>query len=97
MKNMLKRCVIDPICQLISTARTFSHNEVAIINTILKKLLAINQLLTPHLKDWLREPVKLYIVQLRNAGSDSVDEVEQLANKCQLVHLTFDYFNLDQI
>jgi len=60
-KNLLKRCVIDPLATLVSSHPIKDKALIVALNNLLEELMSVNQLLTPNLKDWLREPLKKYI------------------------------------
>lgn len=75
----------------------FSEEESGYLNEVIKKTLKINHLLTPNLKDWLREPLKIYLAFLKSTSNPDHDEVKELAMKCQVIALSFDYYNLESI
>ena len=49
------------------------------------------------MKDWLRDPMKQYLHLLKEANNPDFGFLNDLSSRCQLIHLSFDYFNLESI
>ena len=73
---------------------------VTLFNSLLIKLLEMNQSLTHNLKDWLQEPLKYYINQVATSKviqQSELLEIKELSRKCQLLDDTFEYYNKEAI
>ena len=72
-KNILKRCIVDPICERLlkqqhnvdeaaaSEIEAFYGSNSKVLqafNRVLVSLSQVNSLLTPNLKEWLALPLK---------------------------------------
>ena len=89
--------VFSTIITKTASTRALQPDEIECLNKVLLALMDINQLLSANLKDWLREPIKLYLLMLRELKHSATPQIEELAKKCQLIALEFDYYNLDTI
>lgn len=95
---------MDPFSHLVKarfdnshTQPAFTDEEITCINRVLLSILNTNHLLSSNLKDWLRDPVKLYINFIEGKHISDFEQLKDLSTKCQLVALNFDFFNLESI
>ena len=103
VKNVLKRCIVDPICERYLSGQnmeiekyTCSEGTLAKLNKLILQVINHSGM-TNNLLDWMNEPISDYIAMLEKHKllPDDIPLLKEASRKCQMIDDQFDYFRRD--